>query len=90
MRLVDVILLDMLLHEWRLAGIAARRCQGEVGERDGGLRISAMHDGHVHLRWRIASAPGTEPWSFSFVTKHGAGEDLRRLADDLDTLLSTE
>lgn len=69
--------------------------RGWSGERkwrsfDGRLRISARHDGHVHLRWRIASDPGTEFWRFSFVTQHGAGEDLRRFADDLDTLVGTE
>ncbi|WP_425436151.1 DUF6228 family protein [Luteimicrobium subarcticum] len=43
------------------------------------LRVTAHHDGHVHLRWELSCARWRETsWTFSTVTQHGAGEDMRR------------
>jgi len=53
------------------------------------LRISARHDGHVHLRWELRHRPYTSDssWTFSVTTEHGPGEDVRRLADAFHGLL---
>jgi hypothetical protein len=67
--------------------------RGWAGERtwrslESELRVIARHDGHVHLNWEITDRPYDEArWTFSIATRHGAGEDVRRLADAFDTLL---
>ncbi|MET3977430.1 DUF6228 family protein [Cellulosimicrobium funkei] len=67
--------------------------RGWTGERtwqslEDELRLDARHDGHVHLRWEVTNRPyGDDSWSFSTTTHHGAGEDVRRLADAFHTLL---
>ncbi|WP_454855814.1 DUF6228 family protein [Promicromonospora soli] len=46
------------------------------------LQVTARHDGHVHLRWDLSHRPWSDSsWTFSTTTHHGAGEDIRRLAD---------
>lgn len=69
--------------------------RGWTGERvwqslESELRISARHDGHVHLRWDLTNAPyeREHSWSFAVTTQHGAGEDVRRLADGFHHLLA--
>lgn len=55
------------------------------------LRIAARHDGHVHLHWELTNAPDREsPWTFSVSTHHGAGEDVRQLAEAFDKLLDRQ
>ena len=67
--------------------------RGWTGERiwrslEHELRISARHDGHVHLTWELTSGPYREsPWTFSVTTHHGAGEDVRQLAEAFAQLL---
>ena len=52
------------------------------------LHVAARHDGHVHLRWEVRNRPySDDSWAFSTTTHHGAGEDLRRLADAFHALL---
>lgn len=51
------------------------------------LRVNARHDGHVHLRWEVSHRPWDPSWTFSITTHHGAGEDVRRLADAFEMLL---
>lgn len=52
------------------------------------LRVTARHDGHVHLRWDVSNRPyDATDWTFTTTTRHGAGEDVRRLADAFDVLL---
>ncbi|WP_319946608.1 DUF6228 family protein [Cellulosimicrobium cellulans] len=69
--------------------------RGWTGERtwqslEDELRVDARHDGHVHLHWELTNRPhGDDSWSFSTTTHHGAGEDVRRLADAFHTLLDT-
>ena len=62
----------------------------ELLEHD--LRIDAMHDGqgHVSLRFVIRGPRAYEPnaWDASVVVTLDAGEDMRRLATELDDLLS--
>ncbi|WP_207212058.1 DUF6228 family protein [Promicromonospora panici] len=54
------------------------------------LRLIARHDGHVHLRWELTHRPYDEArWTFSTTTRHGAGEDMRRLADAFEVLLDS-
>lgn len=67
--------------------------RGWDGERtwrspDDDLRITARHDGHVHLTWSVSHVVAREVvWTFTTTTHHDAGEDVRHLADDLDALL---
>ncbi|WP_051275042.1 DUF6228 family protein [Cellulomonas sp. URHD0024] len=67
--------------------------RGWTGERvwrslEDELRITAQHDGRVHLRWELTHAPYREsPWTFAVGTRHGAGEDIRQLAEAFETLL---
>ncbi|MEV7962518.1 DUF6228 family protein [Oerskovia paurometabola] len=69
--------------------------RGWTGERtwqslEDELRVAARHDGHVHLRWEVTNRPYyDDSWSFSTTTHHGAGEDVRRLADAFHALLDT-
>ncbi|MFF2620557.1 DUF6228 family protein [Oerskovia jenensis] len=69
--------------------------RGWTGERtweslEDELRVAARHDGHVHLRWEVTNSPyGDDSWSFSTTTHHGAGEDVRRLAEAFHALLDT-
>lgn len=52
------------------------------------LRVSALHDRHVHLHWELTYRPYDDAsWSFSTTTRHDAGEDMRRLADAFEELL---
>ncbi|MFI2486886.1 DUF6228 family protein [Promicromonospora kroppenstedtii] len=52
------------------------------------LQLTALHDGQVHLRWELTHRPYDDArWTFSTTTRHGAGEDMRRLADAFDVLL---
>lgn len=52
------------------------------------LRIIATHDGHVHLRWQLTHLPMTDrSWTFTAVTRHDAGEEMRILADGFTNLL---
>src|SRR5262249_40761466 len=59
-------------------------------ERD--LRIDATHDGqgHVNLRFVVRGPRGYEPdaWEASVVVTVDAGEDMRSLVAELDSLLS--
>lgn len=67
--------------------------RGWTGERawrslEAELRITARHDGHVHLHWELASSPYRDrSWTFSASTHHDAGEEVRLLADAFDELL---
>ncbi|MFF2269583.1 DUF6228 family protein [Cellulosimicrobium cellulans] len=68
--------------------------RGWAGERvwrslEDELRVTAWHDGHVHLRWDVTNAPHEEhSWSFTLTTHHGAGEDMHRLAGAFHQLLT--
>jgi hypothetical protein len=69
--------------------------RGWEGERtwhsiESELQVIASHAGHVHLRWELTHRPyDEESWTFSTTTRHGAGEDMRRLADAFDALLDS-
>ncbi|WP_220084462.1 DUF6228 family protein [Cellulosimicrobium sp. I38E] len=69
--------------------------RGWTGERtwqslEDELRVVARHDGHVHLRWEVTNRPyNDDSWTFSTTTHHGAGEDVRRIADAFHALLDT-
>jgi hypothetical protein len=53
------------------------------------LQITARHDGNVHLHWSMTNRLYDEDsWTFSVTTHHGAGEDMRRLADAFEELLN--
>ena len=68
--------------------------RGWTGERvwmslEDELRITAWHDGHVHLRWELTNTRYEEQaWNFAVTTRHGAGEDMRQLADAFHQLLT--
>ncbi|MCF4123741.1 DUF6228 family protein [Antribacter sp. KLBMP9083] len=69
--------------------------RGWTGERtwrslEDELRVTARHDGHVHLRWELTHPYGDAPWTFTTTTRHGAGEDMRSLADAFDELLDPQ
>src|SRR5262249_46137098 len=59
---------------------------------EGDLRIDATHDGqgHVNLRFVVRGPRGYEPdaWEASVVVTVDAGEDMRSLVAELDSLLS--
>ncbi|WP_369030144.1 DUF6228 family protein [Streptomyces adonidis] len=58
-------------------------------ERD--LTISAEHHsgGYVHLTWGIHDRPPSEEWHFETTTVHAAGEEMRNLAAELHTFLTS-
>jgi hypothetical protein len=58
-------------------------------ERD--LTVSAEHrpGGYVHLTWGIHDRPPTEEWHFETTTVHAAGEDMRNLATEFRTFLTS-
>ncbi|WP_406454893.1 DUF6228 family protein [Streptomyces sp. NBC_01622] len=58
-------------------------------ERD--LTISAEHHsgGYVHLTWGIHDRPPSEEWHFETTTVHAAGEEMRNLAAEFHTFLTS-
>ncbi|WP_052851051.1 DUF6228 family protein [Streptomyces avicenniae] len=58
-------------------------------ERD--LTISAEHrsGGYVHLTWGIHGRPPFEEWHFETTTVHAAGEEMRTLAAEFRTFLTS-
>jgi Family of unknown function (DUF6228) len=59
-------------------------------ERD--LTISAEHrpGGYVHLTWGIHDHPPSETWHFETTTVHAAGEEMRNLAAEVHTFLTSK
>ncbi|MCB5167399.1 DUF6228 family protein [Streptomyces bambusae] len=59
-------------------------------ERD--LTLSAEHrpGGYVHLTWGIRDRPPSEEWHFTTTTVHAAGEEMRHLAAEIHTFLTSE
>lgn len=55
------------------------------------LSISAEHHsgGHVHLRWSIIDRLLDEGWHFEATTVHAAGEEMRNLAAEIHTFLTS-
>ncbi|MFF3013781.1 DUF6228 family protein [Streptomyces sp. NPDC057939] len=55
------------------------------------LTVSAVHrsGGHVHLTWGIHGRPHRDDWHFETTTVHAAGEDLRHLAAEIETFLTS-
>lgn len=55
------------------------------------MSLSARHDGRVHLTWQITHQPyrPESSWSFTLTSHHGAGEDMRHLADGFQVLLTS-
>jgi hypothetical protein len=58
-------------------------------ERD--LTLSAEHrpGGYVHLTWGIHDRPPSEEWHFETTTVHEAGEEMRNLAAEIHTFLTS-
>ncbi|AKG44927.1 DUF6228 family protein [Streptomyces xiamenensis] len=58
---------------------------------DHALSISAEHHsgGHVHLTWSICDRPWDEGWQFEATTVHAAGEEMRTLAAEIHTFLTS-
>lgn len=58
-------------------------------ERD--LTLSAEHrpGGYVHLTWGIHHRPPLGKWHFETTTVHEAGEEMRNLAAEIHTFLTT-
>ncbi|MEV7590521.1 DUF6228 family protein [Streptomyces sp. NPDC089922] len=56
-----------------------------------GLTISAEHHsgGYVHLTWGIHDRPPSEDWHFETTTVHAAGEEMRNLAAEVRTFLTS-
>ncbi|WP_371271167.1 DUF6228 family protein [Streptomyces sp. yr375] len=55
------------------------------------LTLSAEHHpgGHVHLTWGIHDRAPSEEWHFEVTTVHAAGEDMRSLAGEIRTFLTS-
>ncbi|MFF1649177.1 DUF6228 family protein [Streptomyces sp. NPDC058240] len=55
------------------------------------LTLSAEHrsSGYTHLTWGIHDRPPAEEWHFETTTVHAAGEDMRNLAAEMHTFLTT-
>jgi len=55
------------------------------------LALCAEHrtGGYVHLTWRIHDRPPREEWHFETTTVHAAGEEMRNLAVEIHTFLTS-
>nr|WP_310726943.1 DUF6228 family protein [Streptomyces sp. N2A] len=55
------------------------------------LTLSAEHrpGGYVHLTWGIHDRPPSEEWHFEATTVHAAGEEMRNLAAEIHTFLTS-
>ncbi|MGK5547446.1 DUF6228 family protein [Streptomyces sp. URMC 127] len=55
------------------------------------LTLSAVHGpgGRVHLTWGIHDRPPSEGWHFETTTVHAPGEEMRNLAAEIHTFLTS-
>ncbi|SEO24634.1 hypothetical protein SAMN05216267_10212 [Actinacidiphila rubida] len=55
------------------------------------LTISAEHraGGYVHLTWAIHGRPPSDEWRFETTTVHAAGEEMRNLAAEIHSFLTS-
>ncbi|MYS12184.1 hypothetical protein GTW71_38490, partial [Streptomyces sp. SID6041] len=53
------------------------------------LSLSAEHRGDVFLTWGIRDRAPSEGWHFETTTVHAAGEDMRHLAAEIQTFLTS-
>nr|WP_315903756.1 DUF6228 family protein [Streptomyces rhizosphaerihabitans] len=74
---------------WPRTSAAGKERAWRSLERD--LTISAEHrpGGYVHLTWGIHDRPASEEWHFETTTVHAAGEEMRNLAAELHTFLTS-
>jgi hypothetical protein len=52
------------------------------------LRLTAAHDGHVHLLVQLQETSGRDEWSATAVVQLDPGEEMTRAAEDVAALLA--